>query len=30
MANKRIYLCHAHMSDEDMKHIVETVKKAIA
>ena len=26
---KRIYLCLAHMSDEDVRYIVETIKGAI-
>lgn len=29
MTNKRIYLCLAHMSDEDVRYIVETIKSAI-
>ena len=29
MANKRIYLCLAHMSEIDVRYIVETFKSAI-
>ena len=29
MANKRIYLCLAHMSEENVNYIVKTIKSAI-